>query len=222
MTQIKICGLTRLDDALACVDNGVGLLGLNFYPASPRFLENVRAEDLVSKLDKSRKDVKLVGVFVDRPIAEIESITRACGLDAVQLHGNESVEDVIELRAKGIFAFKAFRGSPSNAILDPFIFPYQDLNFPNALIDTYHPGLFGGTGEVMNSDQLGAFINLRNSDPSHRYLLAGGLKPENVAKMIAITQPWGVDTASGVEASPGIKDHQKIINFCRAVRVESI
>lgn len=218
--RIKICGITRLEDALICADNGVDMLGFNFHPPSPRFVDQKKAAMLVNGLNGYRVGIKLIGVFVNKPISEIELIVQECGLDAVQLHGDEPVENLIQLREKGIEAFKAFRGAPTPDQFGQYITPIMDSALPEALIDAYHPGLYGGTGEVMKSDQIGAFISLRLLKPMSRTLLAGGLTPENVSQMIAITQPWGIDSASGVEASPGIKDPHKIIEFCRAARAE--
>jgi len=216
--KIKICGITRVEDALVCIENNVDFLGFNFYPPSPRSLYVDRAVEIMTELKAYRERVKMIGVFVNANTLEIERIVRTCGLDAAQLHGKESPAEISELREKGIPAFKAFRGTPEKIDFKAYLPSAQDLSLPDALIDAYHPGLFGGTGELLESEQIKAVDHLRNLHPQRRIMLAGGLKPENVAQMITVARPWGVDTASGVEFSPGIKDRQKIIEFCRAAR----
>lgn len=216
--KIKICGITQVEDAKICLDNGADMIGLNFHPPSPRYLTLDKATRLIGDFGSERSGIKLIGVFVNTSVEEIHKTAVACELDAVQLHGDETVKDFDRLRSLGLNVFKGFRGSPTNQQFESFLDERQNPILPDALIDAYHPGLFGGTGEVMKSDQIGTFLELMLAYPNKRFMLAGGLKPENVSRLIKITQPWGVDTASGVELSPGIKDHRKIVEFCRAAR----
>jgi phosphoribosylanthranilate isomerase len=205
MTKIKICGIKTISDALAAMDAGADLIGFNFYPKSPRYIEVGRCRDIMSVMRK-HGHITYVGVFVNASIATICATMETLGLSLAQLHGDETPEMLAVLDGK---AFKAFRGVPQS--LDGF----ARQEAPALLVDASVKGAYGGTGVTADWD--------RATELARQYplLLAGGLTPENVAEAIERVQPWGVDVASGVESSPGEKNPAKMRSFVQAVRKES-
>ena len=203
MTKIKICGIKTEGDALAAIDLGVDLIGFNFYPKSPRYVEVGHCRDIMSTVSKYGH-VKYVGVFVNAAVEEIRATMETCGLSLAQLHGDETADILNELDGK---AFKAFRGIP--VAVDGF----ARTESPAFLVDASVKGLYGGSG--VTADWKGA-AELAKKYP---LLLAGGLTPENVAEAVGRVKPWGVDVASGVESSaPGEKDARRMKAFVQAVR----
>jgi phosphoribosylanthranilate isomerase len=202
MTKIKICGIKTLDDALAAIDLGADLIGFNFYPKSPRYVEVGVCRGIMSKV-RTIGRVTCVGVFVNATVDEIHATMDTCGLSLAQLHGDETVEFMETLEEK---SFKAFRGIPES--VDGF----AGDDAPAFLIDASVKGTYGGSG--ITADWNGA-TELAKKYP---LLLAGGLTPENVAEAVGRVKPWGVDVASGVESAPGEKDARKMKAFVRAVR----
>lgn len=202
MTKIKICGIKTINDAFAAIDAGADYLGFNFYPKSVRFLEKQMCAEITTVLKKEHPQIKLVGVFVNSSVEEIKDILDACLLDLAQLHGNERSETLHELHGK---AFKAFRGIPES--IDGFARSVS----PAFLLDASVKGVYGGSG--VTADWVGA------AELAKRYplLLAGGLTPENVAEAVRQVKPWGVDVASGVESTPGVKEPSKMKAFVQAV-----
>jgi phosphoribosylanthranilate isomerase len=211
VAAVKICGVTRVDDALACAAVGVEWIGLNFHPGSPRFIDPVQAAAIISALPCH---VTAVGVFVDRPAGEVADLAEQLGLTVVQLHGHEPPEDLSVLR--NLEVVRAFRlESPSEWIgVSDYLARAQAIGrLPDAiLIDAYVAGRSGGTGATVASDVLGCI------PPLPRLILAGGLTPENVAAKITLVRPWMVDVASGVESAPGRKDPAKVAAFVNAAR----
>lgn len=216
--KVKICGITRFEDALAAAEAGADLLGFNFYKKSPRYITPEAAASICDSLRAQVGDACpiLVGVFVNEVVGVISAITRKAGLNCAQLHGDESEAMIKELYGIG---FKAIR--PMNlaqALDDVNYFKPQfptDERWPSLLLDAYHPNLYGGTGEQASTE-----VALAVKAQVPRLMLAGGLTPENVGGRVQAIQPWGVDTASGVEVEgqPGIKDAAKIKAFVDAVR----
>lgn len=206
MTKIKICGIKTIPDALAAIAAGADLLGFNFYPKSPRYIAPEACAEITSVLREKHPAVTLVGVFVNSPADEIRATLQITGLHLAQLHGDESPEILEEI---GELAFKAFRGVPGE------ITGYIRNAAPALLVDAAVKGLYGGSGVVAD---WSAAAELAKQVP---LLLAGGLTPENVAEAIVRVQPWGVDTASGVESIPGVKDPAKMQAFVQAVRNRS-
>jgi phosphoribosylanthranilate isomerase len=212
--RVKICGLTRIDQAVACADLGVDWIGLNFHPASPRYVQPEDAAAIVAALPAS---VSPVGVFVELPIAQVADFAARIGLKIVQLHGRESPEAIGLLRPLRVV--KAFRLESYAAwarVVD-YLAQAETLGCrPDAvLIDAYVPGKPGGTGRTIDSDLL------ESRPPLDRLILAGGLTPENVAEHVRRVRPWMVDVASGVESAPGSKDLSKVAAFVQAVRLAS-
>lgn len=204
MVQIKICGVTSTADAQAAIEAGANLLGFNFYPKSPRRVSEDQAAEIRSKLPKK---VKAVGIFVNWLPADVITLRSGLALDAVQLHGDESPETVAEI-ASVVPVIKAFRVEPE--------FPIATLDeYSRAfafLFDAAHTDQYGGTGRTTDWDVA------RRASLKHRIILAGGLKVENVAAAVRIVRPYGIDVASGVESSPGKKDHDLLREFIKEVR----
>ena len=202
MTNIKICGIKTLTDALAAIDAGADLIGFNFYPKSPRYIDVGRCRDIMSVMRRFGH-IQYVGVFVNASPGEIWATMDTCGLSLAQLHGDEPSEMVNALGNKG---FKAFRGIPEN------LNGFARQNAPAFLLDASVKGLYGGSGFTAD---WSAAAELAGKYP---LLLAGGLTPENVANAVQQVRPWGVDVASGVESEPGKKDAHKMLRFVMAVR----
>lgn len=200
---VKICGLTRPDDAAFAASAGADWLGLNFWPRSRRFVERGQASELAAAARAARPDVALVGVFVDQPVDEVREAMDAIGLDYAQLHGDEPPAHAAAL------APRAIKAIPVAAPAD--VERLDDYEVAALLVDTPTPGR-GGSGAV------GDWSLARLAAARHRVLLAGGLTPDNVARAIACVAPHGVDVASGVESAPGVKDPELVRAFVRAAR----
>ncbi len=208
---VKICGVTCVADALACVAAGAEFIGLNFYHRSVRAVTPERAMEIVRALPPSTMPV---GVFVDHSPDEVANLAALIGLEIVQLHGHEPPADLKALAHLGLIkAFPLRTAADWSGVVD-YLAEAQALGrAPDAvLIDAQVSGQRGGTGVPVAADVLDAI------PPLPRLALAGGLTPENVAERIAQVRPWMVDTASGVESSPGCKDPAKIAGFVRAAK----
>lgn len=191
------------------------MLGLNFFPKSPRYLAPEAARDLANALraELGDKCPVLVGLFVNEVVGKISVTMEKVGLSFAQLSGDESVEVLRELRG---IAYKSIRPRTlAEALVDAAYFAVPtDERIPSLLLDAYHPQLYGGTGEQASAEVA---IAVRESNP--RMMLAGGLTPENVAARVAAIQPWAVDVASGVEGdTPGRKDAAKVRAFVAAAK----
>ncbi len=193
--RIKICGITRLEDALVCEEAGADAIAFNFVPSSKRFILPVNAARISSQISGL---VSRIGVFRNASLEEILHTARQVQLGAVQLHGQETDDFVTSLEAH----FPVIRAVSYQAGM--LIPPAQTL-----LLD----GLEAGSGEVFDWATLNT-SSLKN----RRWLLAGGLNPENVGAAVQQLRPWGVDVSSGVESSAGIKDANKIRAFISAAR----
>lgn len=208
---MKICGLTSVEDAVACVESGADWIGLNFHPPSPRCVTPESAAEILAALPDG---VTAVGVFVDRPPAEVADLAGRLGLDVVQLHGREPVEDLAALHAFRVIRAFRLRSAEGWRAVSDFLSRAEALGHPadGALVDAYVPGVPGGTGTAIDDSLLEA------RPPLPRLILAGGLTPANVAERVSRVRPWMVDVASGVESAPGRKDPQRIAAFLRAAR----
>lgn len=211
MTKVKICGLTRLEDARAALESGADMLGFNFYSGSRRYIDPAHCAAITAELSAARGGILLVGVFVNSSVPEIEAIMAECALDLAQLHGDESPATVAALKGR---AFKALRPrSAEEARQAALRFGrFGPADGPALLVDAYRPGRYGGTGELAD---WGLAKNLAGEAP---VLLAGGLTPRNVRAALAQVGPWGTDVASGVESEPGRKSVLKMQAFIQAVR----
>jgi phosphoribosylanthranilate isomerase len=197
---VKICGITRLEDAQAAVDAGANALGFVFWPKSPRAIDAQRARSIVAALPTQ---VTAIGVFVDQPADEVNEIARRVGLGAIQLHGGER-DDYVRVMTRPVIKAVAVTGDDAP---DVDVWP----SIVTVLLDVHDPVKKGGTGRTIDWTTAAAIARRRN------VVLAGGLTPENVAAAIARVQPYGIDVSSGVEVSPGIKDHQRIKALFEAV-----
>ncbi len=203
-TWIKICGLRTPDDAVKAVEIGVDAIGLVFYPASPRFVE----PQLAVSIARAASRVLKVGVFVNADIEEIIRTADLCGLDAVQLHGSEG-PGILE-KLHGLPVIKAF----GKYVLDSPGIMNQYGGFSAWLVDSGVPSNPGGTGKTLD---FGRVLKLRRDMAP--LVLAGGLNSSNVQDAIRTVYPDGVDISSGVESSRGVKDHGKMEEFVRQVRL---
>ena len=213
MFRTKICGITRVQDAELCRDAGADAIGLNFYPDSPRYLDQRLASRIAEAVGA---DLWKVGVFVNATVEEILEISRRIPLDAVQLHGDEPPDLATPL--SDLAVIKAFREKHADwRHVARFAAATIDAGSPLAavLVDAHEPGRYGGTGKTLDWP---AVADLCRALPDTRVILAGGLRPENVAAAIQAAMPFGVDTASGVESSPGIKHADQVKGFVRNAR----
>ncbi|QEG34236.1 N-(5'-phosphoribosyl)anthranilate isomerase [Bythopirellula goksoeyrii] len=213
MLRIKICGITSTADARAAVEAGADAIGLNFYRGSKRYVTPEKAQDIVSDLAAS---VAKVGVFVNSSVSEVNQIAQSVGLDWVQLHGDEPPEFLSQVSSeKHILRVYRLESSELTPVTTDLAACQVSGRMPDAiLVDSVVPGEYGGTGKK------GSVIHfkrdrIRSQDLlfSMPVLLAGGLTPENVGEAIRDSCPEGVDVASGVESSPGVKDPELVKRF---------
>jgi phosphoribosylanthranilate isomerase len=209
--RVKICGLTCVDEAVACVQAGADLIGLNFHSGSSRFVDLSRAKEIIAAV---ARPAQAVGLFVNRPAEEVARIADQLGLVYLQLHGDEPPEDLRVLdRFWIIRAFRLGSVADIGAMNDYLERARATGRSPDAvLVDAHVPGRVGGTATLVAEDVLAEI------PPLPRLILAGGLTAENVAERVAQARPWMVDVASGVESSPGRKDAVKVAAFIQAAR----
>jgi phosphoribosylanthranilate isomerase len=206
---IKICGVTRVVDAERAAAAGVELVGLNLWPRSKRYVTVDQAGVLAAAV-RASGPARVVGVFVDASAAEIADAVARAQLDVVQLHGAETPAELATIAAVAARpAWKAIAVAASDDVADLAAWPAEAI-----LLDTPTPGR-GGSGTAFDWSLARAAVVC---DRARRIVLAGGLTADNVARAIAEVGPWAVDVASGVEASPGVKDAGKLAAFVAAVR----
>jgi phosphoribosylanthranilate isomerase len=196
----KVCGITRLTDALHAVQHGATALGFVFWPHSPRYVAPERAAEIIAELPDT---VTAVGVFVNHPLNELRTIAAQTRIAAIQLHGDEP-----PAYAEGL-AWPLLRAAAIGDVearLDGW--PEETL----VLLDTHDPVLRGGTGRAIDWSGAAEIATRR------RVVLAGGLTPDNVREAIETVRPFGVDVSSGVESSPGVKDFDKVARFLENAR----
>ena len=199
--KVKVCGMTQLKDAAFAVQQGADAVGFIFYKKSPRSVNMKAVKEIISKLPPF---VDTVGVFVNESADRVNKIAEYCGLDLVQLHGDESPAYCRKIRRRVV---KAFRVIDLQSIKQLEKFPVSGF-----LLDTFSENMHGGTGKVFD-------WNLAH--PAKKVgpvILAGGLTPRNIRQAISQVRPYGVDVCSGVEKSPGIKDPEKVKAFLKNIR----
>jgi phosphoribosylanthranilate isomerase len=196
---VKVCGITRLEDAIAAIDAGANAIGFVFWPNSPRFVDPYRARAIAAKLPPF---VTAVGLFVNQPVEYVNGVASLVRLGAVQLHGDEPPAFAALVTAPII---KALPVAAADA------WPEETT----LLLDAHDPVKRGGTGRTIDWSAAASVAARR------RVLLAGGLTPDNVADAIVQVRPFGVDVSSGVERAPGIKDHQRIRALFEAIHATS-
>lgn len=201
-TRIKICGITRTEDALSAAAHGADAIGLVFYRPSPRYVSVEQARGIAVLIPPF---VSTVAVFVNPSVDEVEKVIALCGVTLLQFHGDESPEFCERFSRPYI---KAARMRPGLDLIK-YLSPYSSAQA--WMLDTFHDGLWGGTG--------GAFDWKRVPERMARpVILSGGLAADNIAEAIQRVRPYAVDVSSGVEASKGIKDPGKIATFIGAVK----
>ena len=204
MTFVKICGITNLDDALAAVEAGADALGFNFYKPSPRYVTPKTARDIIGRLPQS---ILTVGVFVNEESPRsVENLAREAGVAAVQLHGDESPGYCRAIDNR--YVIKALAAGAD--------FDMQralDYDVDAILLDTKHDVLYGGTGRVFD---WSIALELRRVVP--KLYLAGGLGIHNIEDAITSVDPFAVDACSGLEETPGKKDHERMRAFVKTIR----
>jgi phosphoribosylanthranilate isomerase len=201
IVKVKICGITNLEDAQAAVEMGADLLGFNFFEKSPRYIEPEKAAEIIAKLPAF---VDTVGVFVNPTIDEIKQQIVGGRLNWVQLHGDESPEFCDSLSSLSVKTIKAIRVKDESSI------KLAEQYYTDAvLLDAFDPHRYGGTGIAFDWNVVG-YIN-------KRVFLAGGINPENVRQAIELGV-YGIDVCSGIESSPGKKDHEKMKKLFENIR----
>jgi phosphoribosylanthranilate isomerase len=201
-TRIKICGITRVEDALAACAAGADALGFVFHAPSPRNVAPDTAREIIARLPPF---VTTVGLFVDREPAEVERVTAEVPLDLLQFHGDEAPELCTRFRRP---YFKAVR---MRAGVDLLEYARRFGDARALLLDAYVSGTHGGTGTRFDWRLVPPSLPLP-------IVLSGGLTAENVGEAVRALRPWAVDVSSGVEAAPGIKDPQRVRDFIAGVR----
>jgi phosphoribosylanthranilate isomerase len=203
MTKIKICGITREEDALFCAEQGADFIGFIFVPSTPRFVEPEKAAGIAARVNERESRPKMVGVFRDASNDYIREIHSLVGFDVVQMQGGESDDAIRDL---GIPVIKTLRvaedlpdthGAPDAAWL---------------LFDTFDERRAGGTGRRFDWSLLAKY------DRSKPFFLSGGINAENAVAAVSLVRPDAIDLSSGVEASPGVKDHDKVARLFDRVR----
>jgi phosphoribosylanthranilate isomerase len=203
--RVKVCGITNLEDARQAVFAGADALGFVFYRPSPRYIDPMDAAKIIASLPPF---VVSVGLFVNEEATSVASILDTTGLDLIQFHGDETPQfcegfDRPYIKALRVASERHSRDDVA-AMIDAF------SSARGVLLDTYRKGVPGGTGEVFDWDLV--------PQHSQNIILAGGLDPCNVAAAVQRVAPYAVDVSGGVEASHGVKDANKIIQFISAVK----
>lgn len=199
--KVKICGITNLKDAEAAIDDGADLLGFNFHPESPRYIEPEKAQKIIAALPAF---IDIVGLFVNADFDTIRRVMDICSLNWLQLHGDEAPAFCDSLNSLHLSTIKAIR-----------VKDYRDMKkveqyFTDAiLLDAFDPDKYGGTGLRFDWNIIG-HIN-------KRIFLAGGINPDNVVEAVTLGV-YGIDICSGIEKSPGIKDHKKMKQLFENIR----
>lgn len=201
MVKVKICGITNPEDALMAIEAGADALGFVFFPGSPRFISTEQAAVIIRRLPPF---VQTVGLFVNEELSTVNKVADRCGLDLVQLHGEESPDYCAAVTRRVIKAFRVKDAS----ILDEMM----NYRVAACLLDAWSPAAYGGTGTTFNWE-----IAARAA-ASSCIILAGGLTPENVAEAAAAVKPYAVDVSSGVESATGKKDAGLVTRFIRSCK----
>jgi len=201
--RVKICGITREEDAKAAVESGADAIGLVFYSKSPRYVDLTSAHKIACAVGPF---VTVVGLFVNASIDQVNEVIDAVGLDLLQFHGDEDEAYCAQFHKPYI---KAIRMSPGLDVKDVM------ADYPSArgfLFDAWNKDKYGGTGETFEWQRLSGLDEIP-------YVLAGGLNPDNIGEAVATARPYAVDVSGGVEVSPGVKSSELIQQFIDGVNV---
>ena len=203
-TRVKICGITRIEDAHLAVNAGVDAIGLVFYEKSPRFVTNIQAKQISQVIPAF---VSSVALFKDADESLIQTVLDEVAIDLIQFHGSETPAFCEQFERPYIKAL-GMKGPECDS--DYLLANVEKYHTAKALLlDSHAPGMAGGTGEIFDWSAIGAM--------KKPIVLAGGLTPDNVRQAIATAQPFAVDVSSGVELAPGIKDQEKVARFMEQV-----
>jgi len=203
LVKVKICGITNLEDALISYFSGADAIGFVFYRKSSRYIDPIKARNIIRILPKK---IKCVGVFVDESAAKVKKIAKLCGLDILQFHGKESPDYCKKFRDYKVI--KAFRIRRKEDLA--WVSKYKTFAY---LFDSFSPTLQGGTGSKFNWKILAQIGRMKPA-----MFLSGGLTAGNVRKAVKLLKPDWVDVSSSLESKPGKKDHQKVKKFVQAVK----
>jgi phosphoribosylanthranilate isomerase len=202
VTRVKICGITRVDDAIAAAKAGADAIGLVFYPKSSRYVTTTVAAEIVSELPPF---VTTVGLFVNHSADQVNQICDQVELDLLQFHGDESPSDCSRFGKRFI---KAVRMAPGRSVTE-MMGQYRQATA--LLLDSFDADKYGGSGETFDWQRV-------PKDSDVPLVLAGGLNCSNVVEAVTRVQPYAVDVSSGVESAPGIKSADQIIEFVTRVK----
>lgn len=194
MIEVKICGITQIDDALTAARCGAVAAGFIFYPSSPRFIKPIDAKKIIDVLPEN---LVRVGVFVNQEADDVKQIIELCGLDMIQLHGDETPDFCHQFPPAMIIKALELKS-------DDDVRRALDYDVAAILVDSRHAGLYGGTGKISNWDLA---FRLKSQKP---LILSGGLSADNVSDALKSIAPDALDINSGVESAPGKKDHGKL------------
>lgn len=200
-TRIKICGITQPGDGIEAVQLGADAIGLVFYPPSPRHVSIEQAQKIVEALPPF---VTIVGLFVNAAVDDVKAVLKQVPLSLLQFHGDEDASYCDSFDTRFIKAIRMKEGINLHQVADEY------SRSAGLLVDSYHPGIPGGTGEIFDWDRIPADLSLP-------LILAGGLTPTNIAEAVSSVRPYAVDVSSGVEVSKGIKDSVKMSQLIRGV-----
>ncbi len=201
MLKVKICGITRLEDAINAAESGADALGFVFYRKSPRYIEPDAAASIINKLPPF---VTPVALFVNESKNKVWDVLNTTGINVLQFHGDEMPDYVSSFEQRVIKAIRVKDEASLQAA--------SDFDVNAFLLDAWSPDLYGGTGKKFDWEVM------RQAGTMKRFILAGGLTPENVALAVGMIKPYGVDVSSGVESSPGVKDHEKVRRFIESLK----
>ena len=203
--KVKICGITRLEDALAVAEYGADAIGFVFYKKSPRYIEPELAAEIVKRLPPF---ITPVALFVNESEETVRDILYLTGISVVQFHGDETPEYVSLFPQRVI---KAIRVKDESTLA-----PLTGYDVSAFLLDSYSPDAYGGTGKKFDWEVI------NETDSVNRIILAGGLNADNVAYAVRLVRPYGIDASSGLESSLGIKDHKKVKDFISAAKAAAL
>ena len=214
--KIKICGITSREQLDQVVDAGADAIGLNYYAKSKRYVGDWKLPPITELQQRAGREITLVGLFVNHPEELVNYTAARVGLRWVQLHGDEPPE-FLTLLDRSLKIMRAYRTNSWQAVLADLEACKACGRVPDAvLLDAPVVGSYGGTGETADWQAL---ANRDTTGDLPPVILAGGLTPQNVAEAIQLVRPDGVDVASGVESSPGIKDSSKLADFVGAAKM---
>ena len=206
--NVKFCGITSQEDAEKAIQSGADALGFVFFEDSPRYIKPEKASIIIKSIPPF---ISTVGVFVNEDIRSIEGCVEECGLNAVQLHGDENVKHCTSfknLKLKGVKLIKAIRLKDKESLLS-----IEECPADAFLLDTYRSDVYGGTGKGFDH-----MLAVLAKEYGRRIIIAGGLTPDNVYDIIKEIKPYGVDVSTGIESSPGKKNPELMEEFISEVR----